>query len=116
MKIIYIDESNFQVHNNHLKVWRKRGETSYFKVGPPGRRNIIAAISNDELLLYHINKGTNNSESFLNFMNELVQILEEKSIENSLLIMDNCSIHLSKKLIEFYKNKNFNYSSTNKRT
>ena len=106
LKIIYIDESNFQVNNNHLKIWRKRGDMPYFKVGPPGRRNIISAISNDELLLYHINRGTNNSETFLKFMKDLIIILKQKSIINGLIIMDNCSIHLSKALIEFYENNN----------
>ena len=31
LKIIYIDESNFQVNNNHLKIWRKRGEIPFPK-------------------------------------------------------------------------------------
>ena len=26
MKIIFVDESNFQLENSHLKVWRKRNE------------------------------------------------------------------------------------------
>ena len=106
LKIIYIDESNFQIKNNHLKVWRKNRELPLFKVGKPGRRNIISAITNEELLLYQINKGTNTSETFLNFMKELLGILKKKSIDNSLFIMDNCTIHLTKMLKAFYKENN----------
>ena len=106
LKIIYIDESNFQIQNNHLKIWRKRGELPYFKVGSPGRRNIISAISNEELLLYQIDNGTNNSTTFLDFMKNLMEVLNEKSIADGLVVMDNCSIHLTKTLQDFYKEQN----------
>lgn len=103
LNIIYVDESNFQLQNSHLKVWRNKNEYPYFKVGPKGRRNIILAISTQELLLYKINTGTNNSISFAEFMCELVKILNDKGIKDSLIIMDNCSIHLTKELTKLYK-------------
>lgn len=103
LKIIFVDESNFQLENCHLKVWRKSKELPFFKIGPRGRRNIIAAISDEELLLYKINSGTNNRTTFLEYMNELVKILNNKGINNSLIIMDNCSIHLTKELQKFYE-------------
>ena len=102
--IIYIDESNFQLDNNHLKIWRKKNEIPCFNIGKRGRKNIILAISNEELLLYKINNGTNNSNTFLDFMKNLVNVLDEKGIKESLIIMDNCSIHMTKTLKEFYNN------------
>lgn len=103
LKIIFLDESNFQLENNHLKIWRKRNELPCFKIGKKGRQNIIVAISNEELLLYKINEGTNTSISFLEFMKNLLTIINEKNIADSLIIMDNCSIHMTKALKEFYK-------------
>lgn len=103
LKIIFLDESNFQLENNHLKIWRKKNELSYFKIGKKGRKNIIIAISNEELLLYKINEGTNTSNTFLEFMKNLLKIINEKNIADSLIIMDNCSIHMTKDLKEFYK-------------
>ena len=101
LKVIYLDESNFQLQNNHLKIWRKRRENPYFKLGKKDRKNIVAAISNENLLLYKINSETNNSTTFLEFMNEFVTILKENSISDSLIVIDNCSIHMTKELKNF---------------
>ena len=43
MNIIYIDETNVQLENNHLRVWRYNGECPYFKSDKRGRKNIIMA-------------------------------------------------------------------------
>jgi transposase len=61
------------------------------------------AISQQDLLLYTIDKGTNDNIKFLDFMKDLIKVLEERDINNPLIIMDNCSIHLTKDLIDFYK-------------
>ena len=61
------------------------------------------AISEKDLLLYKIDEGTNNNINFLNYMNDLIKVLTERNIKNPLLIMDNCTIHLKKALIDFYK-------------
>ena len=74
----------------------------FFKLGPRGRRNIIAAISDQELLLYKINSGTNNSNRFFEFMSELIKTLNNMGINNPLIIMDNCTIHLTKELLKLY--------------
>lgn len=103
LKIIYLDESNFQLENNHLRIWRKMDELPYFKVGGKGRKNIILAISNEELILYKINQGTNNADTFYEFMKELIEAIRNKKIEDSLIIMDNCTIHMTKKLKELYR-------------
>lgn len=60
-------------------------------------------ISEKDLLLYKIDEGTNNNIKFLNFMNDLIKVLAERNIKNPLIIMDNCTIHLTKVLIDFYK-------------
>ena len=58
MKVIFLDESNFQLENNNLRVWRHPDETPYFKALKRGRKNIIMAITDERILLYKINKGT----------------------------------------------------------
>ena len=103
INIIYIDETNFQLQNNHLRVWRKRDELPLFNCLQKGRKNLIMAISEKDLLLYKIDEGTNNNTKFLNFMNDLIKVLAERNIKNPLIIMDNCTIHLTKVLIDFYK-------------
>lgn len=105
LKIVYIDESNFQLENNHLRVWRKNNEFPLFNVKSFGRRNIILAISDEKVILYTINKGTNNNETFFCFMTKLVDNIGESKISEYLIIMDNCTIHLHQKLKDFYKEK-----------
>ena len=41
LKIIFLDESNFQIQNNHLKIWRQKDYLPYVNVGGKGRKNII---------------------------------------------------------------------------
>ena len=42
INIIYIDETNFQLQNNHLRVWRKRDELPLFNCLQKGRKNKIS--------------------------------------------------------------------------
>ena len=102
INIIFIDETNFQLENNHLKIWRHKNESPYFNSGNRGRKNIIMAISSEEILHYEINSGTNNTESFHIFMKKLIEKINPTELKYSLFIMDNCSIHLTKKLRDFY--------------
>lgn len=105
MNIIFIDETNIQIENNHLKVWRLKNECPYFHSGKRGRKNVIMAISSNAVLHYEINNGTNNSNTFYDFMEALIKKTDEKKLKNSIIVMDNCTIHLTKKLREFYNSK-----------
>ena len=96
INIIFIDETNFQLENNHLKIWRHKNESPYFNSGNRGRKNIIMAISSEEILHYEINSGTNNTASFHIFMKKLIEKINPTELKYSLFIMDNCSIHLTK--------------------
>lgn len=102
MKIIYLDESNFQLENNNLRIWRRPNESPYFRAIKRGRKNIILALTNEEILLYKINNGTNRSSDFYEFMQNLIEKINKEDLSNYLIVMDNCSIHLTKKLKDFY--------------
>ena len=73
MNIIFIVETNIQIENNHLKVWRLKNKCPYFHSGKIGRKNVIMAISFKAVLLYEINNGTNNSNTFYDFMEALIK-------------------------------------------
>ena len=106
LKPIFLDESNFQIINNKLKVWRRRDESLAFKIGKPGRKNLILAICPNKAIYYELNNGTNKSDSFLNYFTNLLKNIPKEEIKNYFFIMDNCSIHLTKKLIDYYKKNN----------
>ncbi len=103
MKIIYLDESNFQLENNHLKVWRQKLELPLFNTYKRGRKNIILSITDDKILLFEYNDDTNKATEFLEYMKNLVKKIGTKELTNYLFVMDNCTIHLTKELREFYK-------------
>ena len=104
MKIIFLDESNFQIENNHLKVWRNKTELPLFNTYKRGRKNIILSIADNEILLFDFNDGTNKSSDFLDYMKKLISKIGEKELQKYLIIMDNCSIHHTKELRDFYTN------------
>lgn len=82
---IFLDESNFQMVNNKLKIWRKKKEGVTFNVGKPGGKNIILAVSQNKMIFYEINDGTNKSDSFLNFFNNLMKIITPMRIKKLFL-------------------------------
>lgn len=103
---IFLDESNFQMTNNKLRVWRKKEESLLFDIGKPGKRNIILGVSPEKTIYFEINKGTNNSDSFLSFFKKIINNFQSEDLGKLFFIMDNCTIHLTKKLTDFYKEKN----------
>ena len=102
MKIVYIDESNFHLENNHLKVWRNNKDIPFFNTYKRGRKNIILSIEETEVLHFEINNGINKSINFLIYMKKLIERIEIKDLPNYLLIIDNCCIHITKELKYFY--------------
>ena len=101
-----MDESNFQIINNKLKVRRRREESVSFKIGKPGKKNLILAISPNRPIYYELNNGTNKNDSFLNYFINLLKNIPKEEIKKYFFVMDNCTIHFTKKLIECYKNNN----------
>ena len=105
MKIFCLEETNFQLENNDLRVFGEPDETLYLKSLGGGRKNLILAVSNEEILLYKKNNGTDRSSDFFEFMKILVEKINEEDLPNYLIVMDDCSIHLAKQLKDFYSSE-----------
>lgn len=105
IKIIYLDETHIQLENNHLKIWRPKNMIPYFNSGKRGRKNFLMAVTIEGVILYEINDDTNNQETFYSFMVKLIEKINKEELNNYLIIMENCSIHLTKKLKDFYSEK-----------
>ena len=90
---VYIDEASFHLWMQPGRLWIKRG----MKVELPDTRghsiSVIGALSvRHGLLLTHVFQGSNNSYSFLKF----IQDLKAKCKDNlTYLVMDNLSVHHS---------------------
>lgn len=96
-RIINIDESNITLTDYRKRGWLIKGvRTKATLPRRPSSLNIIAGISNFGDLFYTINKGKNNSQTFLLFMLKLCEHLnfrDKNWRSNSLILLDNAGYH-----------------------
>lgn len=105
-KIIFVDETNIQAYNNNYKVWRKSDQNIYYNLGSNKRKNLIAAIDENNVLSYSINDNNTDEKIFLEFMIKLKEKIDSMKIKDFVIILDNLSSHKTPLLKEFYiKNK-----------
>ena len=104
--LVYIDECGFQIQNNNLRYWRKENDEIYGgpKTNNKSKINLILAINKKEILLGHLYKNeTIGSNEFLDFIINLIDLIGEDKINNTIFILDNSSYHLSKQIKEYIK-------------
>lgn len=100
--IISIDETSIDTHISNDYGWSKKGKrlikiNKNLKV----RYTVISAISNKKILLNKIIKGSANAVIFVNFIKELIELIEPTNI----ILLDNARIHHSNLLKEYMKTK-----------
>ena len=64
--------------------------------------NLLIGVSKYKVIKYKIIEEETNSDNFSQFMSELINAMTEQEKNNSLIIMDNCTSHLSPQLFKFY--------------
>lgn len=105
---IFIDESKFELMNNHFRCWRKNNEQIYFGPNNNKKNNILLAIDKSNVIYYKMFEENNNSNNFIKFLEELKSEIEKKKIEKYVLILDNCTIHKTQNIINFFVNNKIN--------
>ena len=98
-KVIFIDESGFNLNNNVNYGYVKRGKLCYFKsLGKGKNLSLISAIFDQEILGSMIFDGSLKSQYFKFFLYELKEKLTKRgnNIDNLVLTYDNCRIHFLK--------------------
>ena len=106
LKFIFLDESGFFLHNNHFRNWVENKEEIYFYNIGNKKLNLLLAVSNENIIHYKIQEENTNSYNFNKFMKELIEKIDKNDIQNYVVIMDNCSCHLTNELFETYYNNN----------
>lgn len=101
---IFIDESHFKTKNNNYKSWLKDNEDVHFGNNKNEKLNIILAVSVQKVINFLFLKENINHVNFYNFMEETIKKLSEDDIKRTIIIMDNCTVHFSKNVIELMKN------------
>ena len=108
ISIIYCDESSIINTNNNFRAWIKPKENFYVDITPKTRYNLIMAINEMGVLYYDINSENTNEKIFINFIQNLKQILNKKNIKYYAIFMDNLSVHKTKNLIKLYVENGIN--------
>jgi transposase len=108
LKLIYIDETGFDINNNHLYLWRKHEDIIYG--GPTNnnlkRINAIMAMDKNEIILSHYYIGESiGTNEFIIFLNDLIEKIGKDDIRNYLVILDNATYNTSKKVKLLIKKK-----------
>ena len=103
--IINVDEVQFSNKTKSNYTWARRGKTAIAQnIIFSGSISLITAVtSSGEWFRSHL-KTNNNSDWFTSFMKKILTWIQfdlNRSLEKTIFLMDNCSIHKSKKTIEF---------------
>ena len=92
---IYIDEVGYSIG-----VQRNRGRApkgcqviQKLPLQKTPNTSVCMAICNSEILYYKKKSSAYDGESFRIYLRELIQIIEERGLQNVILIMDNSSVH-----------------------
>ena len=96
--IIFLDESGFHTKNNNYYTWRRKEEEIYNHLDENKKFNLLIAVSKNKIIKYKIIEESTNEANFYKFMEEMVKSLRETEKKKSIILMDNCTSHLTSKL------------------
>jgi transposase len=106
--IIYCDESCIQTINNHPKIWKAPNDDFSADISSKKRFNLIMACNKNGVVHYIIDTQNTTKKSFLEYMKELLDVINKKNIKPYLIVLDNLSVHKTKDLFQFYKDNKIN--------
>ncbi|WP_051299724.1 IS630 family transposase [Methylobacter luteus] len=108
IELAYVDEAGFAPQPPNRSAWTKRGETHAVTAKRAQRLNVIGALlSSGELMLAKLWKSVNGLW-FFGFLMALVERINKPLV----VILDNASIHTTKKLAPYWellKNKGMQF-------
>lgn len=106
LNFVFIDETGFLLENNNFYSWRSREEEIYLgaKIKSKERLNLILGVSKTKVIAKKFIKGSVDSEMFISFLKDILKVLSEEEKDNTMIIMDNATYHVSKEVINFFKN------------
>jgi transposase len=96
-KIIFLDESGFDLHLRRNKARSKRGQRASVIVPTVRGRNVTLILAANRARVIHhkiISNTTCNGEKFMEFMRRLLGIIRlDEKLHGSWIVMDNSRIH-----------------------
>ena len=107
LNFIFLDETGFLLENNNYYTWRNENECV---IGGPKnkakeRLNLILASSKDKIIHQKFIKNSIDTKTFIEFLNELIEQINEDERKKIIIVMDNASFHVGHEVIDFFKEK-----------
>lgn len=95
--LIFLDEVGFNVSMRCKYGRSKRGSSPLQHTQSIRSRNIsvCCAMTKNEILIFKRQSCAFNTETFSSFINELIELLEQRDLKNMVFIMDNVAFHKS---------------------
>ena len=91
-QVVYVDETQFHKQQLKERAWIRRDMTLRKPDGRGSGVNVIGAISEKQgLVHYTILRETNKTDTFANFISELIHKIKGEAF----IYMDNLSVHTS---------------------
>ena len=103
--LVFVDEAGFYVSNPNYRCWRKKNQEIYNKINTKKKLNLIMGVSKEKIIHYELTYENTNSTTFLNFMKNLYDKLNEEEQKKTIFILDNLPAHLTGELFEYYNQK-----------
>ena len=103
--LIFLDETSFHLHTNMRKYgWSRRGK-KIIEIGGKKSVNysVTVAITCTQILGAKVFKGGMRSEDHFSFLLELIKKNPNLNLEQTIIFLDNCSIHKSSKFLDDFK-------------
>nr|XP_047136013.1 uncharacterized protein LOC124813258 [Hydra vulgaris] len=97
-KLIYLDETGFNVHTNSTYGYSLRGAPAILQSPANRGKNVslICAVSTIGVLAYETKTGGWNADSFCTFITTMMApAIRNANVEAPVLVMDNCKFHWS---------------------
>ena len=107
LNLIFVDETGFLLENNNFYIWRNSTEEIFRgpKKNVKQRTNLILAVSKSNIIYKKFTRQSVDSEMFIEFLSDIIKDLKEEERKKIIFIYDNAAYHISKDVIEFFKNK-----------
>ena len=108
--LIFLDETGMNLHQTRNYGYSPKNYKAYKLVKGSRGKNIscMVAIKITGIIAFEIKDGAFNGESFMKFIEEKL-LLHFQSYPNDVLVMDNCSFHHRRDVIEMLNCKNINH-------
>ncbi|KAF8593945.1 hypothetical protein BDV93DRAFT_459974 [Ceratobasidium sp. AG-I] len=111
-QLVFVDESSFDRRTTYRGyAWSLSGtEARRYAFRVRGRRfSILPALSLDGILYVEILEGSFTARTFYSFVQGLLNTMQPFPAPNSVIVMDNCSIHKHRDILDLITERYANF-------